>query len=451
MFSRAFKNSSECGRVYINSDKQFQFQIKCQICLRVFKQWTHFTLHMSLTHDDFKRNYLIEEKLNDANGNFFKSSCEKENKWKQKPTLPISTEGVLRAENIEPESELCEKENLQSSDFILDIMPKYTDQQGVLDEESIVRLEVEILPKFSEITGETNITQDNLEKNYLFDNTMETVGSAARSFFQLRTTHSSIILGFIDIFRRHPCQWNQLDYEFAHKEKRDESAKKICTELKDYFNICISPQLARSSILSLIRWFEREYLRSLQLSKTKIKSKRGRWSRDGYVCAHPAYFNKLLEFIPFSHLQLVCCNKCQREFKTQNQLLVHNHYTHGDDAPFKCRHCKRSFLHPSTWKHHENRHTKKHVWNCPLCRHISSTKTDYNLHMVAHTDIRAYVCDLCGASYKSSTSLNVHLRTHKPPRLQCNICCKKFYENYRLKRHLLIHEAEASVKANVNK
>ncbi|XP_017462608.1 PREDICTED: zinc finger protein 544-like isoform X2 [Rhagoletis zephyria] len=277
---------------------------------------------------------------------------------------------------------------------------------------------------------------------------VETTNSVTRRFFQLRSTDPFIILGFIDIVRRHPCHWNSLDYDFGHKDKRDESSKIICRELRDLYNICISPQLARSSILSLIRWFEREYLRSVQLSKTNT-SKRGRWSRNGYVCAHPEYFNKLLEFVPNNHLQLLCCDKCQRMFKTQTQFLIHYHHAHGGDAPFKCHHCSRSFLYSSTWKRHENRHTMRYIWSCLLCRHISSTKTDYNLHMVAHTDVRAYVCDLCGASYKSSTSLNVHLRTHEPPRLQCNICFKKFYENYRLKRHLLIHEAEASVKANM--
>lgn len=270
-----------------------------------------------------------------------------------------------------------------------------------------------------------------------------------RCFYQLRSTDPSIILGFIDIIRLHPCQWNVQHHDFDNKEKRDKSTVIICEKMKKHFNISISPQLMRSSIMSLIRWFKREYLRSKHIAKEN-ESNRGRWNQDGYVSSHPTYFNKLIEFVPHKHLKLTNCNDCQRTFKTQNQLLMHNHQVHGADKPFQCRYCKQSFLHPSTWKHHENRHTKVHVWICKLCSHKSSTKSDHNIHMVTHSDIRPFVCDLCGSSYKSSTSLNVHLRTHEAPRLQCPLCNQMFYENYRLKRHLWTHDAKKAVKVVTN-
>uniref|UniRef100_A0A0K8USA5 Zinc finger and SCAN domain-containing protein 5B n=2 Tax=Bactrocera latifrons TaxID=174628 RepID=A0A0K8USA5_BACLA len=322
----------------------------------------------------------------------------------------------------------------------------------VPEEESIVNLEIEILPEFLMGGIKKNNSAESIDALGNTGNkfpTFKTAKLTTRCFFQLRSTDPSIILGFIDIIRLHPCQWNVQHPDFDNKEKRDQSTVIICEKIKKDFNISITPQLARSSILSLIRWFKREYLRSQHIVK-QDESKGGRCSRNGYVSAHPLYFNKLMEFIPHKHLKLTSCNDCQRNFITQNQLLIHNHQVHGADKPFQCRYCKRSFLHPSTWKHHENRHTKKHVWKCKLCSRKSSTKSDHNVHMVTHSDIRAFVCDLCGSSYKSSTSLNVHLRTHQAPKLQCPLCNQMFYENYRLKRHLCAHEAETAVKAACN-
>lgn len=331
-----------------------------------------------------------------------------------------------------------------------DVTTKCRKEFKIVPEEEIVNLEIEILPEFLMGLVKKNISAESNTYD-AYDNTgkklrkFSTAKPITRCFFQLRSTDPSIILGFIDIIRLHPCQWNIQHHDFDNKEKRDQSTVIICEKMKKHFNINITPQLARSSILSLIRWFKREYLRSQQIAKPD-ESTGGRWSRGGYVSAHPEYFNKLIEFVPHKHLKLTSCNDCQRMFKTQNQLLIHNHQVHGADKPFQCRYCKQSFLHISTWKHHINRHTKIHVWKCKLCSQKSSTKSDHNIHMATHSDIRAFVCDLCGSSYKSSTSLNVHLRTHEAPKLQCSLCNQMFYENYRLKCHLWTHEAENAVK-----
>ncbi|XP_036347895.1 uncharacterized protein LOC118757275, partial [Rhagoletis pomonella] len=163
-------------------------------------------------------------------------------------------------ENVDRESEPIHEGLLQESKEI------------EFAEETILKLEVEILTPFSEEDNGTDNILNEFEINKTLYNAkkkdcqmVETTNSVTRRFFQLRSTDPFIILGFIDIVRRHPCHWNSLDYDFGHKDKRDESSKIICRELRDLYNICISPQLARSSILSLIRWFEREYLRSVLL------------------------------------------------------------------------------------------------------------------------------------------------------------------------------------------
>ncbi|CAD7013052.1 unnamed protein product [Ceratitis capitata] len=364
-----------------------------------------------------------------------------------------STDSILRKKNPGNRIEAIRTFQREDNTFCVnDTRMIYERETFPSHGDTIMKLEVEILPE---------VLKDAV-KNYPYNdpgndfNTSEVLNTnrckfqtdirtSSRCFFKLRSTDPSIVIGFIEIFERHPCQWNPHHYYFGHKDKRDESAVEICKEMADVFNLRISPKLARSSILFLIRWFECEFIRSKELP---IK---GRSSDNGYVGAHPDYFRKLIEFLPHTHLKLVHCDKCKRKFKSQNQLLVHNHQAHGGEMPFKCNYCKRYFLHASTWKHHENRHTKSHVWKCTVCPHESTTKTDRNIHMVTHSDIRAYVCDLCGASYKSSTSLNVHIRTHNAPRLQCTLCNQRFYENYRLKRHLLIHEVETSVEAIINK
>ncbi|XP_067633429.1 uncharacterized protein [Eurosta solidaginis] len=424
MCNNPLSNNLECGRVYIHKSEQIEFRIVCILCRSEFTTWQLFTSHIYLTHES---------------NSSCKFNLEQKSVLENEPEIATDQEHLTLNATAESVVEFLYEEVV-------------TDPTNEDIDEKIVSLVVEILPSLTDRDNEEmdfytfndRTVCDSVREIKGNSSQTKTTNSAKRSFFQLRTTAPSVILGFIDIIRCHSCQWNPADIDYGHKKRRDESLIKICEELRELFKICISPQLARSSIRTLIRWFDREYLRSVHLHKSNVLSQRGRRS-DGYNCAHPKYFDKLFAFLPYKHLGLVSCEICLSTFKTENQLKVHNHYYHGGDVPFNCRYCKRSFLHASTWKHHENRHTKTRIWRCSLCKYISTTKTDYNLHMVRHSDTRAYICDLCVASYKTSTSLHVHFRTHDAPKLQCKICYKKFYENYRLKRHLMVHEAEESV------
>lgn len=257
-------------------------------------------------------------------------------------------------------------------------------------------------------------------------------------FFRLCATDNNVMLKFIELLRNEPCQWDYKHTQFSNKTKRIESTLNLSKQLNEHFNLHITAQGTRTSVLSLMRWFDGEYIRLLNCHQNNYE----------FVCAHKEYFEKLLEFLPHDHLKPMSCDECSKRFKSEHLLMAHKHKYHNGQVPFRCRFCGHGFIHQSSHKLHENRHIKIHVWPCNKCSYQAASKSDYIKHLTTHSSQQPFKCSICDLAYKTRTNLNVHMKSHSLPKYECEICQKKFYEKYRYKRHIWLHEeSELSLKS----
>lgn len=238
------------------------------------------------------------------------------------------------------------------------------------------------------------------------------------------------MLKFIDLLRQHPSQWENKISNFSRKDKRLDSTLHLTQQLNECFKLNLTPQGTRISVLTLLRWFDREYIRLLNCRQNNFQ----------FNCPLSKYFEKLLEFLPHKHLKPMKCEECFKCFKSEHLLMSHKHKYHNGQIPFRCRYCGHGFIHQSSHRMHENRHIKIQVWPCNLCLYQAASRSDYIKHLATHSSRQPYKCSICGLCYKTKTNLNVHLKSHSLPAYECEFCKKKFYEKYRYKRHIWLHE-----------
>ncbi|XP_037811362.1 zinc finger protein 23 [Lucilia sericata] len=389
-------NLTECARVYIyfTQENTNFFIINCLYCNKDFAEWIQFYKHL-LGH--YTENIELEQsETKEYKENIQLEKCN-QNSGKK---CEIKSEYLVKNETLDNVGEECENKE----EFLEEYLMEYYEEC-----------------KKRSTNGEDFITKKSSSKPVI--NTC---------FFRLSTTDSKLMLQFIELLRQHPCQWDHKHHNFNLKDKRIVSTLNLTKQLKKDLNLNITAQGTRSSVLALLRWFDREYIRFLNCQQNDFK----------FVCVHREYFEKLMEFLPYQHLKPVKCEECDKRFKTEHLLLAHKHKQHNGQVPFRCRYCGHGFIHQSSHKMHENRHIKLHVWPCSNCLYQASSKSDYIKHLATHSSRQPYKCNICGLAYKTKTNLNVHLKSHSLPAYECEFCKKKFYEKYRYKRHIWLHEEQ---------
>ncbi|KAM7342413.1 uncharacterized protein ACRADG_009856 isoform 1-T1 [Cochliomyia hominivorax] len=385
---------TECGRIYFflsQTDTTF-FVINCLLCNKDYSEWLSYSNHICKKH-------LI--KIHESNLQHTKDGAEiqLENTADDFTiSKPIQTNSSVEMDDIKNESSNVLVEIEQREDFLEKHFDKYENST------------VEVL-------------DDN--KTYY------------KPFFRLYKTDSEIMLKFIELLRQHPSQWDHKHYNFSHRDKRFDSNLNLTQQLNESFKLNLVPQSTRASVLCLLRWFEREYIRLLNCRQRNLE----------FTCPQLEYFEKLLEFLPHKHLKPTKCEVCFKHFKSEHLLMAHKHKYHNGQIPFRCQYCGHGFIHQSSHKIHENRHIKIHVWPCKQCLYQAPSKSDYIKHLSTHSKKQPYKCTTCGLSYKTKTNLNVHLKSHSLPAYECEFCKKKFYEKYRYKRHIWLHEEQLSNKS----
>ncbi|XP_037045927.1 zinc finger protein 665-like [Bradysia coprophila] len=106
------------------------------------------------------------------------------------------------------------------------------------------------------------------------------------------------------------------------------------------------------------------------------------------------------------------CADCGSQFKTQNQLKIHNMTKCGTVKQFQCDQCDSKFM----------------------------TQNTLNAHKMIHLGEKKHLCNFCGKSFLSKGQLKVHERSHtleKP--FRCDVCDKAFSYRESLVTHSSLH------------
>ncbi|XP_064613119.1 telomere zinc finger-associated protein-like [Liolophura sinensis] len=120
------------------------------------------------------------------------------------------------------------------------------------------------------------------------------------------------------------------------------------------------------------------------------------------------------------------CDICDQSFRYESFLACHRYSKH-----------KISF--------DESKHK---VLTCPVptCDFATLNKWRFRIHSEQHGDQRPFVCDVCGKTFKVSSSLTTHKKSHNQERrFQCEECGKKFLQLSGKEQHVKrIHKKEMS-------
>ncbi|XP_022230708.2 zinc finger and BTB domain-containing protein 41 [Drosophila obscura] len=251
-----------------------------------------------------------------------------------------------------------------------------------------------------------------------------------KPFYSLLRTSPEIMHYFIDLLEEHTVLWQS--HKGLFRRERLQSAQRVSDAMAQRFSFTLLPQVVCTSSRSLRAWCERQYA-------SKVRSK-------GWHCRYPAYYDRLVQFMPTNHITVIICDECRRSFLNEFQLEVHKYRVHCGQNPNVCSVCNKGFGCASKLLEHRARyHFKPLEWQCKLCSYNAPSKWDYQQHITVHSGQRNYTCEVCGQSYKSTSALAVHRRTHSQPRLTCPHCQKHFRENSILKNHIKrVHKRENS-------
>ncbi|GIY31046.1 hypothetical protein CDAR_266341 [Caerostris darwini] len=139
------------------------------------------------------------------------------------------------------------------------------------------------------------------------------------------------------------------------------------------------------------------------------------------------------------------CNVCGKSFKLQRSLHVHSH-THSKKKPHSCYVCNLGFTRKYRLLNHYLSHYKKEAPSSEPVKKKRTQKTKKTARRRATaSDKEVHMCDMCYMEFPNKHDLAKHYGEHfneKP--FKCPICNKGFSEQWRLSRHGIYHNAQAS-------
>ncbi|XP_022066748.1 zinc finger protein 260-like isoform X1 [Acanthochromis polyacanthus] len=148
----------------------------------------------------------------------------------------------------------------------------------------------------------------------------------------------------------------------------------------------------------------------------------------------------LLEEHRGSHKKPYACPDCDKTFKNESYLKIHQH-VHSGETPYICSECGKSCVTAVLLKKHELTHSGEKNFHCDQCGRAFLQSVNLKEHLKTHTGERPHLCSICGKSYSRAYALKVHLRVHtgeKP--YSCEKCGKCFFYSQNYQKHLKTHD-----------
>ncbi|PNF16227.1 hypothetical protein B7P43_G15296 [Cryptotermes secundus] len=143
------------------------------------------------------------------------------------------------------------------------------------------------------------------------------------------------------------------------------------------------------------------------------------------------------------------CNICNKSFNQQNHLKKH-HRTHSGERPFSCSVCNKSFSQQDHLKTHQGIHRGERPFFCMVCNKSFTRQSDLKRHESIHSGYRPFSCNVCNKSFSRQCVLKTHQHIHSGERpFSCNMCDKSYIRHSDLKAHQCIHSGERPFSCNI--
>ena len=146
------------------------------------------------------------------------------------------------------------------------------------------------------------------------------------------------------------------------------------------------------------------------------------------------------------------CDKCQKTFLSQSALEKHYNTKQHKETKEKCNVCKRWYRNEMMLKIHLEEHQEETVVDqngrvcCNKCDKTFRTIYQLRDHKVTHIQGMFY-CDICPSKFSVYHALKAHLKYHNEF-FECDQCDKKYRTKYVLKEHQLSAHQGLRLKCN---
>ena len=133
------------------------------------------------------------------------------------------------------------------------------------------------------------------------------------------------------------------------------------------------------------------------------------------------------------------CNVCKKRFRNEMMLKIHmeEHQEEiivGQNGRLCCNRCDKTFKTIYQLRDHKLIHVQG-MFSCDRCPSKYSTYHALKLHLKHHDEV--VECDQCDKKYRTKFILNEHkLSAHQGLRLKCNFCERGFTGSSNLAKHI---------------
>lgn len=139
-------------------------------------------------------------------------------------------------------------------------------------------------------------------------------------------------------------------------------------------------------------------------------------------------------------LRLYVCQVCLKTFNSRTVLAKHKR-VHNEDMRFKCQQCCKVFKFKSLRKQHMKSHIGK-AFTCSDCSRSFCTAEKLESHVIlVHVVEKKFECEICGRRFSENYTLTRHMKVHSDTKeYTCHICGNGYKWKHVLYNHLKIHE-----------
>uniref|UniRef100_A0A3Q2P976 Zinc finger protein 574 n=1 Tax=Fundulus heteroclitus TaxID=8078 RepID=A0A3Q2P976_FUNHE len=115
----------------------------------------------------------------------------------------------------------------------------------------------------------------------------------------------------------------------------------------------------------------------------------------------------------------------------------------GEEAPFSCRSCSKSFPSQLLLAHHRSKsHAPQRRFTCAVCGKLFKKQVHVQNHMRIHTGEKPFQCSDCGKTFSLLANLMRHTLIHSGVRpYRCDVCYRSFSQSSNLRQHSLLHSS----------